>query len=205
MQTLNKTLDSTVASAFKCTGIFPFNKNAVKALIPDTKPEQSTPEDVKSVPGESESVCDHCGHTKENALVKLGIISEDLSSILVEPPLPNKQKSASKRKTYKNARLLLHSEPEKKKKKTYIKNDELSLMNNDDTHLLPASDENQQDQLENEEVCVVCMVGDRPEYSWVGCDKCDKWYHYECLPSYVQTDVDLSLVTSTRWLQRSNC
>jgi hypothetical protein len=70
-----------------------------------------------------------------------------------------------------------------------VVNDMLSVWNIGDTQLLPAYDENQQNQLDYNEVCVVCMVGDIPVYSLV---VFDKRYHYKCLPSNVPTDTDLS-------------
>ena len=201
MQAFNKTAGSTVVSAFKCTGIYPLNKEAVKALLPDTKPKQSEHATISSHANNEQSVCEHCGHSKENTLVKLGIISEDLSSILVEPPLPKQQKTGSKRKSYASARSIVTSKPVKTKKilKDGIKIDRYTLKNDKqqttETEVLRT-------ELDNRDVCIVCMVGDRPEYTWVGCDRCDKWYHYECLPSNVQTDIDLSLVTSTEWMCR---
>ena len=117
MQAFNKISGSTVVSAFKCTGIYPLNKGAINALIPESKPKLSNNVQTTSSQSNNEqSICEHCGHSKENTLVKLGIISEDLSSILVEPPLPKQQKSASKRKLYANARSIVTSKPGKTKK-----------------------------------------------------------------------------------------
>lgn len=46
-------------------------------------------------------------------------------------------------------------------------------------------------------ICEICMLNSRLE--WVGCDNCDRWYHYVCLPHDVQTVVDFTIVTSTEW------
>ncbi|CAG2246571.1 unnamed protein product [Mytilus edulis] len=43
-------------------------------------------------------------------------------------------------------------------------------------------------------LCIACMTNNQLFY-WVGSDRCDYWVHYECLPSRVQTYVDLSLTT----------
>lgn len=75
----------------------------------------------------------------------------------------------------------------------------------DDTQ--PAFEEIQQDQLDSRDVCVACLLGDRAENSWVGCDKCGKWYHYECLASSVRTNVDLlepAEIGSVDIVKRSN-
>ncbi|XP_053380270.1 uncharacterized protein LOC128548809 [Mercenaria mercenaria] len=122
----------------------------------------------------------------------LGIISEDLSAILVEAPLP-KQKQTSKRKTFTSARSVPSAKPTKKKAKSNISKDD---------DVVTTAIELTNDQQVERDICVVCMMGDIEEYNWVGCDKCDKWFHYQCLPSYVQTDVDLSLVISTEWMCR---
>ncbi|CAC5388793.1 unnamed protein product [Mytilus coruscus] len=47
-------------------------------------------------------------------------------------------------------------------------------------------------------LCIACMTNNQQFY-WVGCDRCDNWVHYECLPARVQTDVDLSLITDEPW------
>jgi hypothetical protein len=70
-----------------------------------------------------------------------------------------------------------------------VVNEMLSVLNIGVSQVLPAYDENQQNQLQNNEVCVVCIDGDISEYLLV---VCDKRYHYKCLPSNVPTDTDLS-------------
>jgi hypothetical protein len=181
LQAFNQINGATVSAAFKCTGIYPFNKNVVKALLPATKEQSNTHQPSTSVAGQQES------DSKENALIKLGIISADLAHILVEPPAPKKA-AVTKRATYKHARLL------KSNKTTIVQ----------DTVQDPEIEEsNSEEFMERDDgICVVCMVGHIDGYIWVGCDTCDKWYHRECLPSSVQALVDLSLITGSQWVCR---
>ena len=61
-------------------------------------------------------------------------------------------------------------------------------------------DENDDEYIEvylDDGICEVCMLNTRLE--WVGCDLCTRWYHYECLPHSVQTEVDFSIVTGSDW------
>ena len=117
MQVFNKMSGSTVVFAFKCSGLYPLNKGAINAFIPETKPKLfNNVQTTSSQANNEQSICEHCGHSKENTLVKLGIISEDLSSILVEPPLPKQRKSVFIRKLYANARSIVTSKPGKTKK-----------------------------------------------------------------------------------------
>ena len=49
-------------------------------------------------------------------------------------------------------------------------------------------------------LCQICLTGSN-SFEWVGSDKCDDgWYHYPCLSSELQAEVDLSLVLKTPWL-----
>lgn len=181
LQAFNQINGATVAAAFKCTGIYPFNKYAVKALLPSIKEKskETFPQPSTSVAGQQESV------STENALVKLGIISADLAHILVEPPAPRKP-SVTKRVTYKHARLIKSTD----------------IIADHKTDQGPANTASEDSVEGDVDICVVCMMGDIEEYIWVGCDTCDKWYHRECLPSYIQTEVDLSLITGSRWMCR---
>ena len=46
----------------------------------------------------------------------------------------------------------------------------------------------------------ICLTGSNA-FEWVGCNKCDDgWYHYPCLSSERQAEVDLSIVLITPWL-----
>ena len=52
------------------------------------------------------------------------------------------------------------------------------------------------------EVCSVCSEPDKltdGPHDWFGCDNCGRWYHYNCLPSILKCDVDLSVLTNCAW------
>ncbi|XP_045186550.2 uncharacterized protein LOC123544542 [Mercenaria mercenaria] len=188
VQALNQITGATVATAFKCSGIYPLNKNSVSALLPS-----STECDAKKHGSASENhevdLCDHCGSSKENPLVKMGLVAPELANILLKPPSTVPVKKSKGKRSFTHARSVL-SEPEKKTTKhapvvQKVTVQSTSANDADDTAL-----------------CIVCMIGSREGYYWIGCDTCDKWYHYECLPNYVQVDVDLSLVTGGVWCCR---
>ena len=53
---------------------------------------------------------------------------------------------------------------------------------------------------DSQTLCQICLTGSNA-FEWVGCDKCDDgWYHYPCLSSERQAEVDLSIVLKTPWL-----
>ncbi|KAL4240345.1 hypothetical protein ACF0H5_001135 [Mactra antiquata] len=99
------------------------------------------------------------------------MIPESLADVFMEPPCINR--STTRKGTYDSARVFI-SDP-----------------------VNSPSPSNNCSPADDDEVCVVCMTN-RDLY-WVGCDRCDAWYHYECLPSGEQTDVDLSLVCKSDW------
>ena len=49
-------------------------------------------------------------------------------------------------------------------------------------------------------LCEVCMTGNN-SLTWIGCDRCDRWVHYECVDFYDEKlNIDLSLVSGSEWL-----
>ncbi|KAK3090117.1 hypothetical protein FSP39_009312 [Pinctada imbricata] len=163
----------------KDTGIYPFNNKAVKALQPAPKAKNSE----VSLP--SDDVCTECGHSKENSLVKLGLVSKELANILVEPPVPQK-KERSKKRTHEFAEAVPSKSQEKKQTKKQKKTET--------AHETEVHEEAEIADQSMDALCEVCMSSGLSWYFWVGCDTCTRWFHYECLPSSVQTDVDISLV-----------
>jgi hypothetical protein len=180
LQALNRITGVTVSAAFKCTGIVPLNKKAVSALLPTINHSSAKASTSKQPTEQSLAPCEHCGSSRENPLVKMGLVDPILANILVQPPAPNHTK-VTKRKTYTKARAVLSTEPLCKQKKTVTMSDSFIT------------------EQEDMALCVVCMMGSMEELFWVGCDTCDKWYHYECLPRHVQLDVDLSIITEGLW------
>jgi hypothetical protein len=58
-----------------------------------------------------------------------------------------------------------------------------------------------EDDPEPNAVCEVCMMRGHPSTFWVGCDYCDRWYHYACLPLTEQFKVTASLIprSNSKW------
>lgn len=190
-QALNRITGLSVSNAFKCTGVAPFNPGAVKALLPSSA--TPTAESCQtSVP--STSTVASSGVT--NNLVKLGIVSEELANILLEPT-SNVPVQQPRRKNYKRARAVLSSstEPDQNPKQVCIDKNNFKV----GQVLVSTAIDDQPTADDDKVLCQVCMVSTRPGFYWVGCDFCECWFHYECLPSIVQTDVDLSLVTKSSW------
>ncbi|KAK3095358.1 hypothetical protein FSP39_013674 [Pinctada imbricata] len=178
-QAMNQITGSSISSSFLDTGIYPFNNKAVKALQPAPKAKNSE----VSLP--SDDVCTECGHSKENSLVKLGLVSKELANILVEPPVPQK-KERSKKRTHEFAEAVPSKSQEKKQTKKQKKTET--------AHETEVHEEAEIADQSMDALCEVCMSSGLSWYFWVGCDTCTRWFHYECLPSSVQTDVDISLV-----------
>ena len=38
-------------------------------------------------------------------------------------------------------------------------------------------------------LCEICMTD--AEFTWIGCDVCVHWIHYECASHEIQTEIDL--------------
>ncbi|XP_060603989.1 uncharacterized protein LOC132756861 [Ruditapes philippinarum] len=141
-------------------------------------------------PLEEDESCQECGgHSVTNRLVKLGIVPADLAHILVEPPLV---KSKQKRKRIEGARWITIADlnsSESQSASTSSATAEIHMETNSDC-----------DYVDDGIDCSICKLMDMGFL--VGCDNiiCDRWFHYECLPSSQQTLVDLSLVTKDEWL-----
>ncbi|XP_053372625.1 uncharacterized protein LOC123559949 [Mercenaria mercenaria] len=126
--------------------------------------------------------CYHCGSSKENPLVKMGLVAHEFVNILLKPPSTVPIKKSKGKRSFTQARSVL-SEPEKKTTKHTPVVQEVTVQ--------PTS----ADDTDDTALSIVCMVGSREGYYWIGYDTCDKWYHYECLPNYVQKRPYEGLVT----------
>ena len=222
MQSMNRLTGATVSSSFLATGIFPFNKTSVTALqkIPSESKKKACDNN-----DQDRQKCEGCGQSKENILVKMGLVSAELVNILVESPSPIKPTRKNKRKTLDTARVYPSTSSSSEKEQTA---DTVACINETtNTDVRPStssmtvapkrkrsesvSKTNKRPKrsvqrrpkvtvIDDENIlCIVCLTNS-PQYYWVGCDNCDKWAHYECLPAHVQTDVDLSLITGHPWL-----
>ncbi|CAC5388774.1 unnamed protein product [Mytilus coruscus] len=231
MQSMNRLTGLTVSSSFLATGIYSFNKKAVHALEfnPSSCASQSRAVNDGDDPEERQA-CDSCGHSKDNILVKMGLVSTDLANILVEPPISKQigNKKQSKRKTLNTARVYPSISATNV---TSYNTDETTVPSNDEaqpgssgTNIIQKTVTKQVTKRKSKEcttttrkkkakksmkkskaiidddnvLCITCMTNNQQFY-WVGCDRCDNWVHYECLPARVQTDVDLSLITDEPW------
>ena len=94
---VNKVTEGTTKSAFKQAGTFPF-----KPVCPPTSGDTSMVPASHSAPNDAPidevPTCDGCGRSRENPLVKLGIIPSDLADVLVEPPSQKKRRRSSLQK-----------------------------------------------------------------------------------------------------------
>ena len=94
---MNKVTEGTTKSAFKQAGTFPF-----KPVCPPTSGDTSMVPASHSAPNDAPidevPTCDGCGRSRENPLVKLGIIPSDLADVLVEPPIQKKRRRSSLQK-----------------------------------------------------------------------------------------------------------
>ena len=213
---MSKISGSKVAASFQGTGIYPYNPKAVNNPI-KSQPVQSTSPEKPS----EDNLCSHCGADKENILVKLGLIPASLQDILVDPPKP--KENSRKRKKIEGARVITNTKiiiegsciPSRKvikegseksektknnftesKKRVGGKKKEKMGQKKSDFSIVVESDE---EACYTDSLCEVCMLGYRKGYTWTGCDYCNRWFHYECLPSDQQTLVDLSLVFQDNW------
>ena len=196
---LNKIAGSSISAAFSAVGIYPLDKSKVR--LPETVAKTSTKPMSAPVPECTDSVCVTCGSNTENQLVKLGLISADLKNILVDPVI--EKPKATKRKSVEKARVITAEElnnlpiPVKKPAKSQNKrvrtdNPRGSKATND----IPTPAVIPQD---SQTLCQICLTGSNM-YEWIGCDNCDDgWYHYSCLSSDLQAEVDLSMVLKSPW------
>lgn len=182
-QAMNKITPATIAASFVATGIHPLKKTAVRALaapVADQTTNTTPAPGTASQPGPS-NTCSQCGNPETNMLVKIGMVPESLATLFVEPP----PVVAKKRKnTLPTARVFQSAPKEARQSDTRT----------DEHRTTPA----EQPHATSDVVCTVCMT-DRDDLFWVGCDGCDAWLHYECLPSCEQTDVDVSLLCHSTW------
>ncbi len=101
---VNKIAGSTVSASFSSVGIFPFNPAKVSV---DCSTDQHTSTAQQSG---DQLACETCGHmSKENHLVRLGLIPASLKNILAVP-----DSTKSKRVRYDSARVItgLRAAPE---------------------------------------------------------------------------------------------
>lgn len=86
-----------MTAAFNCPGIVPFNKNALSALLPAPSPSQSSDATTSGkVNSQAGDCCIHCGPSKENPRVKMGLVAPELANILIQPPVPIMKRPARK-------------------------------------------------------------------------------------------------------------
>lgn len=151
------------------------------------------------------------------SIIEIGLVPDDLADIFVMPP----EKAKSKRSSINGARLITDSvsqsvvpnspEPStsninvvgcssginsnwnnKGKSSTRSKSQRQRKTRKENTEKLNS------DVIEvhlDDGICEISMLNSRLE--WVGCDICERWFHYVCLPHNVQTEVDFTIVTST--------
>lgn len=185
---MNKISGASISSAFSCVGICPFNQNKANSIIQNkvrSTVSVNKQADKKATDQNKSDKCEKCGHDakEDNRLVKLGLIPEALKSILVVPTLVTEKRKCSKRKL-DTARVLTYLE-KKKVKSCNEKN-----VSADDKNL---------EVSEGEVLCEVCMTGNE-ELTWIGCDNCERWVHYECVGKKQQKLIDRSLKQKTKWL-----
>ena len=187
---LNKIPGSSISAAFSTVGIYPINSS--KVCLPNTI-TPTKPKRMSSVAPDqdcTDNVCASCGSNSENQLVKLGLISAELKNVLVEPKEKPKQ---IKRKLLDSARVitaeelnnnLVSDEPNEPRQKRACKSKHGKSSNDMQAAVvLP----------ESQTLCQICLTGSNA-FEWIGCDKCnDGWYHYSCLPSERQVEVDMSM------------
>ena len=196
---LNKIAGSSISAAFSAVGIYPLDTSKVCLPEPVTRTNKKSTSAV--VPECTEGVCVSCGSNTENQLVKLGLISKELKNILVEPvkekPKQTKRKSVDKARVITAEELnciplQVMKEPADPRK-ICARKENARAVNQD----IPAPVVTLQD---SQTLCQICLTGSN-SFEWVGCDKFDDgWYHYPCLSSELQAEVDLSLVLKTPWL-----
>ena len=173
-QAMNKISGSSVSASFVDTGIFPLNANAVEALVPNR--DNTLPTDASNTSVNSDvEVCQSCGNSTENPLVKHGLVDRQLASSLIPPPLPpKKSKSSGKRKSHELAEAVYSSEvtlPVPGTSKQTRRESHCRILQDDNTNAETSSNSGV--------LCEVCMTN--ADMFWVGCDTCDRWYHYNCL------------------------
>ena len=198
---LNKIAGSSISATFSAVGIYPLN--TTKAHLPDSVAKTSKKSTSVAVPEAecTEGVCVSCGSNTENQLIKLGLISTELKNILVEPAKNNPKQT--KRKSVEKARVItaeelnciplpVMKEPAEPRKKRARKGMTCAVVQD-----IPAPVVTIQD---SQTLCQICLTGSNA-FEWVGCDKCDDgWYHYSCLSSERQAEVDLSIVLKSPWM-----
>ena len=198
---LNKIAGSSISAAFSAVGIYPLNTTKVR--LPDSVTKTNKKSTSVAVPEAkcTEGVCVSCGSNTENQLFKLGLISAELKNILVEPAKNNPKQT--KRKSVEKARVItaeelnciplpVMKEPAEPRKKRARKGMPCAVVQD-----IPAPVVTIQD---SQTLCQICLTGSNA-FDWVSCDQCDDgWYHYPCLSSERQAEVDLSIVLKTPWL-----
>ena len=88
-EAISQMTPSTASSAFKSVGFFPFDPSKVKALNDEasTTASDTTAEDA------SDDSCPTCKRPRQNILVRLGLIPQQLSDILIAPQLTPTKRS----------------------------------------------------------------------------------------------------------------
>lgn len=171
---MNKISGSSIASAFSCVGICPLN--AQKVRINCTTPAEQTTDKEPVI-----ETCHACGQAP-NQLVKLGIVPEQLKTILVDPPQNQKPKRKSNR-TLDSARVITN---------VTVQSVEAPTPGPEVMESTPAL------SVEENVLCEVCMTN-RDDLKWIGCDRCVRWVHFECVGREQQRLINRSLKYGTFW------
>ncbi|XP_053392256.1 uncharacterized protein LOC128554944 [Mercenaria mercenaria] len=159
-----------IIEAFRLTGIIPCNPSIVTLL----KQTLSKRTDIEN-------------EGNPNHLVNMGIVPAALADILVPPP-PRRGK-----KRFDGARLI--TAPDTLQQST--SNNATEVQPSTSASVTPDEISVPVEEYPDDGICVVCMTNQRLE--WIGCDRCDNWFHYACLNRENQVLVDLSVVTGDTW------
>ena len=196
---LNKIRGSDVSSSFSCAGICPYNPQKVEVdNLPCTAAQpvvvSDNPDEVKPKTCVTSWTC---GKSTENELVTLGIISEDPQEILV--PSQECVKSKGKRKRLDKAWVITALELNMD-----VPNECATAKKRQSAAIIEINEQPQSPlqalvdiDIGDGVLCEICMTD--AEFTWIGCDVCEHWIHYECASHEIQTEFDLSLVTGSIW------
>ena len=206
---IERVKSDSIKKAFSTTGLYPVKPIIENPLRSTTNTSILANQETQ----DTDDVCVECGQGKTNQLVKLGIIPKELANVFVEPP---KISVGPKRHNSKKlgSRLLTATELNPPDSSEVVPGPSSKSITTEIPPKCPSSSTSktskpvkvgkyQKVPTDPSNVCGVCLLGDKCHmkyFTWIGCDNCPQWFHYECLPTSEQTLVDLSLITQDKWL-----
>ena len=200
---IDRISSAVVKSAFRTAGIFPLKPVSIPIASTTCAMDQEASSDSNAYIQK----CQTCGQDRVNPLVRLGIVPQELATVLVSPPeIPCKRKS---KKPVLSARLLTTTDfvetpgaavdeptcpgPDAESPAVTVDQPTSPMPGPSRTNVSSPAPSSVSDEADNE-VCCICNKWSPPGLracqnitivNWAQCDRCSKWCHLRFCTSVV--------------------